>query len=352
MRKRMAAVPAVALALGVFGATAAQASGYSASPTPSGSMSAKSSTAMPGMSGMPGMKMQRTMPQKSYKSMSRSSAIARARQKPLFFAAKLLGKNEVKAPGKVVDDPDGSAVGLIRLQGNQVTFAFSWKNISAPTLGHIHQGKVGTNGGVAVPLFGGEKDSAGKPIVMPDTATAAAGEVTAPSVQIANELRTDPTDFYLNLHTADRPDGAVRGQLRPLHSTADILKLATHPGLRAFLSGDQEVPGDAGKVGDPDARAVAFINPHGTSVDYSFAWVGVSPTLGHIHKGKFGTNGGVAVPLFTQAVPSSIFAMAGTKTGVDPQTVKDIRKDPSGFYTNLHSTEFPGGAARGQLTGR
>jgi hypothetical protein len=343
----MAAVPAVALALGVLGATAAQASDYE-TPEPSGSSTTQASQpapSMPEMSGMSGMS-GKTAPQSSKRQepVSRDSAIARARQKPIYFAARLVGKNEVPVAGKpAVGDPDGSATGLIRLQGNRVTFAFDWKGITAPTLGHIHQGKAGVNGDVKVPLFAS---------AMPATASAAAGAVTVPDQATADAIRKDPAGFYLNLHTKEFPGGALRAQLQPLRGAADVLRLVNGSGVRAFMSGDQEVPVAGGPaVGDPDARAVTFIRPSGSQVDYSFAWIGVTPTLGHIHKGGFGVNGPVVVPLFTEPVPSTVFALAGTATSVDPALVQQIRKNPKAFYANLHSSEFPGGAVRGQLIG-
>ena len=84
-------------------------------------------------------------------------------------------------------------------------------------------------------------------------------------------------------------------------------------------------------------------------MDFAFAWVGVNPTLGHIHKAPVGANGPVVVPLLATAPPTNVFAVAGTATGVDPALVKDIAGHPLSFYANLHSGEFPGGAVRGQL---
>ncbi|HZE33668.1 MAG TPA: CHRD domain-containing protein [Actinoallomurus sp.] len=342
MRKRLAAIPAMALAFGMLGTTAARATDYP-TPEPSGGSQDHS------MPGMPGMKMpqQGAAPQPGpaqQQDVSRDEAIARARQRPFYFAARLSGRNEVPVAGKpAVGDPDGSATGVIRLQGDRVTFAFDWKGITAPTLGHIHQGVAGVNGDVKVPLF---------TTAMPDTATAAAGSVTVPDPATADAIRQNPGGFYLNLHSKEFPGGAVRAQLSPLAGPTDVLRLVTGGGLRGFLSGDQEVPVANGPaVGDPDARAVTFIRPAGTQVGYSFAWIGVTPTLGHIHKGAFGTNGPVVVPLFTTPVPSTIFAIAGTATGLDPAVVGQIGQDPRGFYANLHSTEFPGGALRAQLAG-
>ena len=37
--------------------------------------------------------------------------------------------------------------------------------------------------------------------------------------------------------------------------------------------------------------------------------------------------------------------------GLDPGEVQRILADPSGYYVNVHNTEFPNGAIRGQLHG-
>ncbi|WP_239339805.1 CHRD domain-containing protein [Frankia sp. CiP3] len=262
---------------------------------------------------------------------------------PLFLMAELAGNQEVPVPGgPAVGDPDGRATAQVLVLGNRATFAFRWSGISAPTLGHIHAGGKGVNGPVKVGLFA-EKG-------MPDTVTAAAGAVTVTDPAIVTAIRSNPTGFYLNLHTSEFPGGAVRGQLAPAGHRLSPLDLVDHGPLHAFLSGDQEVPVAGGPaVGDPHSLAIALIRPDGNRVGYSLAWTGVAPTLGHIHQGTFGVNGPVAVPLFTAPVPSGIFAVSGTVSSLDPELVNRIRSKPTGFYVNLHTAMFPGGAVRGQL---
>ena len=348
MRARVFALSVVALSLGLVGAAASQASAHTPSPAPStaGSMPGMDH-AMPGMDhAMPGMDMagmDHAAPASGAAvKQDRSAAIARARLKPLFLQARLDGRQEVPVAGKPpVGDPDGSATALVKIQGDRVTFAFTWKGITAPTLGHIHAGGPGVNGEVKVALFA---------TPMPDTATAAAGAITVSDPATADAIRANPAGFYLNLHTTAFPGGAVRGQLAKLNRPADLLGLLHGGTAKAFLSGDNEVPVAGGPaVGDPTARAVAHLQPHGNQVDYSFAWIGLTPTLGHIHKAPAGINGPVVVPLFTQPVPATIFAISGTTTGLDPTLITDLKTHPTNFYANLHTTAFPGGAIRGQL---
>jgi hypothetical protein len=334
---RVSRVARWALALGIGLVTAGAIAATPVSPAPA----AYAETPTPLSSEMPGMDHNSTPPPAA-KAPDRAAAIRRAKLTPIFLQAKMDGSQEVQVPGKPpVGDPKGSADGFVRVQGDRVTFAFSWKGISAPTLGHIHQGVRGTNGDVKVPLF---------TTAMPDTVTAAAGVVTLSDPTIAEALRANPDNFYLNLHTKEFPGGAVRGQLRKLQRPVDLLQLLQGGAEKAFLSGDQEVPTPGGPaVGDPIGRAVSFITAHNDRVDYSFAWLGIAPTLGHIHQAARGANGPVVVPLFTTPIPDTIMAVSGSVTGVDPALIRNIATNPAGFYTNLHTAQFPGGAVRGQL---
>ncbi|MFI0486689.1 CHRD domain-containing protein [Actinomadura sp. 9N215] len=356
MRRSLISLPITAISLALLGAVPAHAAhptpgpnatpapghghgGGHGAPAPSGDPSTDPSggpSADPsGSSSQPQTGQGQETPAQS------NGATNRTRGKAVFLAARLSGANEVPASE---GDADGRGTALVRVQGNRVTFALNWSGITAPTLGHIHRGAAGVNGDVAVPLFTS---------AMPATVTSAAGAVTVPDPTIADGLRANPGNWYVNLHTKENPKGAVRAQLAPLGGRSDILKLLKTGGKRAFMSGDQEVPvKDGPAVGDPDGRAVAFVRPSlgaADSIRFSMAWVGVTPSLAHLHRGRFGTNGPVTVDLVTTAVPSTIFAVSGTATGVDPNVVQGIRTNPRNWYANLHSTEFPGGAVRGQL---
>lgn len=257
--------------------------------------------------------------------------------------AQLSGDQEVPVKdGPAVGDPDGKAVALVKVKGNRITFALSWNGIDRPTLGHIHQGATGTNGDVKVGLF---------TTPMPSTVQSAAGQTSVTDAALARQLRTDPADFYVNLHTKEFPGGAVRGQLRPLAKPVNPLSIIRGGKLRALADGGQEVPtGDPKRVGDPDGHAVTFLYPGSSRVGYSVAWVNIGePLAGHVHQGTLGRNGDVKIPLFVTPVPQNIFAISGTVSVQDPSVLAQIKKSPTGFYANLHTEEFPDGAVRGQL---
>ena len=59
-------------------------------------------------------------------------------------------------------------------------------------------------------------------------------------------------------------------------------------------------------------------------------------------------DGPVVVPLFSTPRPAGGFA-SGTVSVTDPTLLDALRTNPQGFYTDLHTTDFPNGAARAQL---
>ncbi|PJE93901.1 hypothetical protein CUT44_32455 [Streptomyces carminius] len=120
--------------------------------------------------------------------------------------------------------------------------------------------------------------------------------------------------------------------------------------LAAKLTGDQEVRDPGGPAaGDGQGRAIALITVKGKRLVYALKWQGIRPpSAGHIHIGGAGRNGDVKIPLFTTAMPKTARSAAGRVT-VGTKALKALAAHPGGFYVNLHTEEFPGGAVRGQL---
>jgi hypothetical protein len=76
--------------------------------------------------------------------------------------------------------------------------------------------------------------------------------------------------------------------------------------------------------------------------------LGATPVAAHIHKGAAGTNGGIVIdlkPSFKGTSPRVSKKCVAAKAAV----VAAIKKNPSGYYANVHTSKNPGGAARGQL---
>jgi hypothetical protein len=68
-------------------------------------------------------------------------------------------------------------------------------------------------------------------------------------------------------------------------------------------------------------------------------------TGAHIHEGGPGVAGGVVVPL---TAPDAT-GMASGCAHADAGLIGRIGANPGGFYVNVHTTDHPGGAIRGQL---
>ncbi len=110
--------------------------------------------------------------------------------------------------------------------------------------------------------------------------------------------------------------------------------------LSAELTGAAEVPGP----GDPDGSGFATVTLNQglgeVCWDVTFSDI-ADPFAAHIHVGAADAFGPVVVTL----TPGS-----GCVDGVDPGLIKAIRQNPSGYYVNVHTPEFPPGAIRGQLS--
>lgn len=98
--------------------------------------------------------------------------------------------------------------------------------------------------------------------------------------------------------------------------------------------------------GPDGASGFATIVIEGTSISYNLLFSGVdSPTAAHIHEGAAGASGGVVVDL----APGFTGGFAAGSVAADPDVIDGILGDPSGYYVQIHSAEFPNGALRGQL---
>jgi CHRD domain len=123
--------------------------------------------------------------------------------------------------------------------------------------------------------------------------------------------------------------------------------------LFAVLLGGNEVSdeGDA-SVGDPDGRgsATVLINQGQGSLCFGITVSGLStpPQAAHIHRAVAGVNGDIVVGL-TAPTTGNPGSASGCITGVAPALLKAIKLTPSAFYVNVHTTDFPAGAVRGQL---
>ena len=104
-----------------------------------------------------------------------------------------------KAPGP--GDPDGSGTASFTFNAGtgEVCFEYSVTDVAPLAAAHIHIAPAGSPGPVVIPM-------------PPSSPTGGSGCVTADRDLIVAILM-DPTAYYFNVHNAEYPPGALRGQL-------------------------------------------------------------------------------------------------------------------------------------------
>lgn len=117
------------------------------------------------------------------------------------FAATLSGASEVP-PG----DPDGTGTATISTNDatNQVCTKLEVRNIGTVTAAHIHRGAPGVNGPPVIPLDAPDDNDSNDCDTVEDN--------------LLDELRRNPGNFYVNVHTSEYPNGAIRGQIRDVRT--------------------------------------------------------------------------------------------------------------------------------------
>ena len=131
-------------------------------------------------------------------------------------SAKLSGKNEVPGPG----DKNGSGEAVLKLNKKKlrISFDISFEGIHRPVAGHIHKGpRQAADPGEAkhlrnLALFGEQAD-----VTSPVSGRVNWNRNFTPDqkAHVIKSIKNNPNNWYVNLHTPDFPDGAIRGQLKP-----------------------------------------------------------------------------------------------------------------------------------------
>jgi hypothetical protein len=112
------------------------------------------------------------------------------------FTTQLHGEEEVPSPG----DPDGSGFAVVAAipEAGLVCYAVVVFGIAPANAAHIHEAPRGVAGPVVVGL-------------RPPTNGSSGGCVANQAE--AEGIAEDPSDYYVNVHNAEFPGGALRGQL-------------------------------------------------------------------------------------------------------------------------------------------
>ena len=113
------------------------------------------------------------------------------------FQAQLSGAAERPGPG----DPDGTGMARIAINDatNRVCTDLEVRNIGNVTAAHIHRGGPQVAGPPVVTLDAPDDDDSDDCDTVDDA--------------LVDEIRANPGGFYVNVHTTDYPNGAIRGQI-------------------------------------------------------------------------------------------------------------------------------------------
>ena len=112
--------------------------------------------------------------------------------------ANLMGAAEVPGPG----DNNGSGTVQVTLvpDKNEVCYDLSLTKLDDATAAHIHEGAAGKTGPPRVPLGDSLRGGTARGCKFVDAA-------------VIKSIMANPANYYVNVHSAAHPNGAVRGQL-------------------------------------------------------------------------------------------------------------------------------------------
>ena len=94
----------------------------------------------------------------------------------------------------------GNFTGVIDPEANRLCYILNAPGVETPTAAHIHLGGPGESGAPVVPLE--------------TPAEGASGGCVELEADLAKALVDNPGGYYVNVHNAAYPGGAVRAQLR------------------------------------------------------------------------------------------------------------------------------------------
>jgi hypothetical protein len=123
-------------------------------------------------------------------------ALASGQSMSPVVSAKLKGTNEAPVKG----DPNGQGLAVIHFNSTKGTTCWDFKGVTGiakPNAAHIHKGSKGISG----------------PVVVPFGSTYKASGCVKTAKALIEKIETSPNGYYVNIHNAKYPAGALRGQL-------------------------------------------------------------------------------------------------------------------------------------------
>ena len=227
---------------------------------------------------------------------------------------------------------------------------------------HIHRGAAGGTGSVTINSgIGGAAgpidDATGKGTIVRQAQVAPGA---AAALDTIRGMLTDPSGFYVNMHTSVYPDGVMRGQLQRAEMTVLMGLMSTlneSPPITDFAASSITsvvVLSTFNASGGLTSAQVIF------DANYTFP-AQVTFTGFHIHAGVAGFNGSVVI---NTGIGSGANSVLSDPSGVGnlhyevevPMTnaaavnlISRLPYHPGDYYVNLHTTTYLGGVIRAQL---
>jgi hypothetical protein len=100
-------------------------------------------------------------------------------------------------------DRDGRGAAYVLVTSTKICYGVVVNSVAKPTAAHIHRGRTGVNGPIVLPLRTPTAGNHGQ-----------SGGCVSGTSTLRSQLKSTPTQFYVNVHNTAFPNGAVRGQLR------------------------------------------------------------------------------------------------------------------------------------------
>ncbi len=216
------------------------------------------------------------------------------------FVVNLRGGAEVPGPG----DPDGrSSIAHFDFSDDELCYNIRVDNIAPATAAHIHEGPAGVAGPILITLT--KPDASG---------VVAACQAVDPAV--VKDILENPQGYYVNVHNAEFPGGAVRGQLQGevvVAATADNKLVAFNTEFPGFIQFNRAVSG----LGAGETIAGIDYRPSNDQL-YALTVTGAGNDTGKIYTINEETGAATLVGQFTHS-----FAGA-TSYGFDFEPIRDL----------------------------
>ena len=232
---------------------------------------------------------------------------------------------------------------------------------------HIHKGAAGVAGPIVIPtdINGSNNavtvDASGKATIIKQVQFPQTGVDVATVV----DLLANPQNYYVNIHTTDNPNGAMRGQLLAAAGSFFMGLMSTQNEVPVVNASGSAVSSVFALRARDSSGAVAM-----AAAIFNLVYTGFDATSGtafsgfHIHNGGAGINGPVIINTGigggTSSVPIDpsgsgnlyyevVIAPTDANFAAEVDTINGLFTNPANYYINVHTDKFPSGIARDQM---